>query len=83
MNPLWFSNVDVIAEERRKDFKREIKQLRLEREAASTKPRKPNWLVRRLHDLSVWIASKDRKVHDHYQERPSPSKEFQSFKVAK
>ena len=45
MNTLWLSNLEILMEERRADFRREMEQLRLEREAQTTKPRNLNWLV--------------------------------------
>ncbi len=63
MNTLWLSNLEILMEERRADFSREMEQLRLEREAISTKPRKSNWLDHRMHDLSMWMVTTGERLH--------------------
>ena len=83
MNTLWLSNVEIIAEEERADFRREMEQLRLEREASSTKLRKPNWIEHKLHDLSVWMVSTGERLHKRYHDPDSIPRWYQSFKLAR
>ena len=85
MNPnsLWLSNLEVLMEERRADFRREMEQLRLEREATSTKLRKPNWMERRMHDLSIWMVSTGERLHRRYHDTTPLPRWYQSFKVAR
>ena len=82
-NSLWLSNLEVLMEEKRADFRREMEQLRLEREATSTKLRKTKWMERRMYDLSVWMVSTGERIHRrHHDQAPLP-RWYQSFKVAR
>jgi hypothetical protein len=83
MNTLWLSNLEILMEERRADFCREMEQLRLEREAQTTKPHKLNWLECRLHDLSMWMISTGERLHQRYHDPAPIPRWYQSFKVAR
>jgi hypothetical protein len=83
MNTLWLSNLEIIMEERRADFEREMEQLRLEREALSTKPHQPNWVDLRMHDLSMWMVTTGERLHRKYHSPAPVPRWYQSFKVAK
>jgi hypothetical protein len=83
MNTLWLSNLEILMEERRADFGREMEQLRLEHEAINTKPRKPNWVDRRMHDLSVWMVTTGEHLHRKYHNPAPVPRWYQSFKVAR
>jgi hypothetical protein len=83
MNTLWLSNLEILMEEHRADFCREMEQLRLEREAQTTKPHKLNWLERRLHDLSMWMISTGEHLHQRYHDPAPIPRWYQSFKVAR
>ena len=83
MNTLWLSNIEILHEERQADLRREMEILRLEREAQMTKPRKPNWIQRYVHNMSHWMIAAgerlNRRIHD-----PIPvPRWYQSFKVAR
>ena len=83
MNTLWLSNLEILMEERRADFSREMEQLRLEREATSTKPRKSNWLDHRMHDLSMWMVTTGERLHRKYHNPAPVPRWYQSFKIAR
>jgi hypothetical protein len=83
MNTLWLSNIEVLAEEERADFRREMEKYRLEREAQSTKPRQPNWLERRARDFSMWMVSTGERLHRRYHDTTPVPRWYQSFKVAR
>ena len=83
MNTLWLSNIEILMEERRADFRREMEQLRLEREAQITKPHKVNWLERRMHSFSMWMISTGERLHRRYHEPVTIPRWYQSFKVAR
>ena len=83
MNTLWLSNVEILAEERRADFRREMEKYRLEREAQNTKPRKPKWLQHRMHDLSVWMMTTGERLHRRYHDTDPLPRWYQSLKVAR
>jgi hypothetical protein len=83
MNSLWLSNLEILMEERRADFRREMEQLRLEREATSTKPRDPNWVERRMQELSAWMVATGERLHRRYHDPVPLPRWYQSFKVAK
>ena len=83
MNTLWLSNIEVLAKEERADFRREMEQLQLEREALNTKPRKQNWLEHRMHDLSVWMVTTGERLHRRYHDTDSLPRWYQSFKIAR
>jgi len=83
MNTLWLSNIEILAEEQRADFRREMEKYRLEREAESTKPRRPNWLEHRIHDLSVWMVTTGERLYQRYYEIDPVPRWYQSFKVAR
>ena len=83
MNTLWLSNLEVVMEERRADFRREMEQLMLEREAQSTNAHKPGWLQRRLHDFSMWMMSTGERMHRRYHDPAPIPRWYQSFKVAR
>ncbi len=83
MNTLWLSNIEILAEEERADFRREMEQLRLEREAQSTKPRKPGWIEHRMHDLSVWMVTTGERLHRRYHDTDPIPRWYQSLKIAR
>ena len=83
MNTLWLSNLEILMEERRADFRREMEQLRLEREAQIAKQRKVNWLERRMHSFSMWMISTGERLHQRYHEPVPVPRWYQSFKVAR
>lgn len=83
MNSLWLSNIEILSEERRADFRREMEQLRLEREAQFTKPRNPGWIERRMHDFSMWMMSTGARLHRRYHNPTPLPRWYQSFKVAR
>ena len=83
MNTLWLSNLEIIMEERRADFGREMEQLRLEREALNTRPHQPNWVDHRMHDLSMWMVTTGERLHRKYHNPVPVPRWYQSFKVAK
>ena len=83
MNTLWLSNIEILAEEERADFRRELVQLRLEREAQSTKLHKLNWLERRTRDFSKWMVSTGERLHRRYSDTVPVPRWYQSFKVAR
>jgi len=83
MNTLWLSNLEIIMEERRADFEREMEQLRLEREALSAMRHKPNWLDHRMHALSMWMVTTGERLHRKYHNPAPVPRWYQSFKVAK
>ena len=83
MNTLWLSNIEIIAEEERADFRREMEKYRLEREARSTKPRKPNWMEHRMRDFSTWMVATGERLHRRYHDTAPVPRWYQSFKLAK
>jgi hypothetical protein len=83
MNTLWLSNIEIIAEEERADFRREMENYRLEREARSTKPRQPNWLDYRMREFSMWMVSTGERLYRRYQDSAPVPRWYQSFKLAK
>jgi len=83
MNSLSLSNLEILMEERRADFRREMEQLQLEREAMSTKERKPNWVIHGMQALSAcMIAIGEQLRRRNHNSTPVP-RSYQSFKVAK
>ena len=83
MNTLWLSNLEILMEERRADFSREMEQLRLEREAISTKPHKSNWMDHRMHDLSMWMVTTGERLRHRYHNPAPVPRWYQSFKIAR
>jgi len=83
MNTLWLSNIEILVEEHCADFRREMEKYRLEREAQSTKARKPNWLDHRIHDLSIWMVATSERLYQRYHETDPIPRWYQSFKVAR
>ena len=83
MNTLWLSNIEILAEEGRADIRREIEQIRLEREARRTKLRKQNWLEHRMHDLSVWMVTTGERLHRRYHNTDPLPRWYQSLKIAR
>lgn len=83
MNTLWLSNIEILAEEERADFRRKMEKYRLEREALSTKPRKPNWLDKRMQDLSGWLVATGQRLQRRYHDTEPIPRWYQSFKVAR
>lgn len=82
-NSLWISNLEDLMEERRNDFRRDMEQLRLVREAENTKPFKPNIFERKMHDFSVWLIKIGQRIHRRYHTPAPYSRWYQSFKIAK
>ncbi len=84
MNTLWLSNVEVLMEERRADFQREMVQLRLEREALATRSQKPTWMENRMHAFSMWMISTGERLHStvsRSRSRPSLVSKLQSGSI--
>ena len=68
MNTLWLSNVEILAQEERADFRRELEQIRLER---------------RTRDFSKWMVSTGERLHRRYSDTVPVPRWYQSFKVAR
>lgn len=83
MNTLWLSNIEFLAQEERADFRREMEQFRLEREAQSTKPHKLNWMERRMRDFSQWMMFTGERLRRRYSDTTPVPRWYQSFKVAR
>jgi len=83
MNTLWLSNIEILTEEHRADFRRELEKIRLEREAQAAKPHKVNWLDRRMHDFSMWMLSTGQRLHRRYHDPAPIPRWYQSFKIAR
>lgn len=83
MNSFWLSNLEILMEERRADFRREIEQLHLEREALAAKPRKPGWVEHRLHDFSIWMMTTGERMHRRTHHPAPIPRWYQSLKVAR
>ena len=83
MNTLWLSNIEIVAEEERADFRREMEKFWLEREAQSTKPHKLNWMDRRMRNFSQWMVFKGERLHRRYSDTTPVPRWYQSFKVAR
>jgi hypothetical protein len=83
MNTLWLSNIEILAEEGRRDLRREIEQIRLEREAQNAKPRKPGWIERMMHALSVWMVTTGERLHRRYHDSDPIPRWYQSLKIAR
>lgn len=83
MNALWLSNLDIIMEERRADFRREMEALRLEREALLTKPFRFGWMQRRVHDFSMLLVTTGERLHRQLHDPTPVPRYYQSFKVAR
>lgn len=60
-----------------------MEQLRLEREATSTKERGPNLLVRSIQALGSGITAAGERLSQHCEDSTSSSRSYQSFKIAK
>jgi hypothetical protein len=83
MNSFWLSNLEFLMDERRADFRREIEQLRLLREAQAAKPHNPGWVGHRMHDLSLWMISTGERMHRRLHDPTPIPRWYQSFKVAR
>jgi len=71
MNTLWLSNLEILFEERRADFKREMDQLHLLREAELAYGPRLNWLERRLQTLGIWMMRTGERLRNRYN-APTP-----------
>lgn len=60
-----------LVETRRDDFRREIEQLNLVREAESAYDASQSWIKQQLHDLGVWMMTTGERLHKRYQ-APEP-----------
>lgn len=83
MNTLWLSNLEILNEERRADFRREMEQIRLEYEVKSTRARKTNLLDRGMTALSTWLVATGERLHRHYSDPTPLPRWYQSFKLAR
>jgi hypothetical protein len=83
MNTLWLSNVEILMEEQRADFRREMANLRLEREALSTRPHHPNVIERKVHELSLWMIATGERLNRHYNDPAPVPRWYQSYTIAK
>lgn len=83
MNTLWLSNLEILNEERRADFRREMEQIRLEYEVKSTRARKTNLLDRGMTALSTWLVATGERLHRRYSDPTPLPRWYQSFKLAR
>ena len=83
MNSLWLSNIEILMEERRADFRREMETLRLEREALTTGEQSPTWFQRKLQGLSLWLIATGERLNRNIQDPVPVPRWYQSFKVAR
>jgi hypothetical protein len=63
--------VEKLVETRRDDFRREIEQLNLVREAESAYDARQSWIKQQLHDLGAWMMTTGESLHKRYQ-APEP-----------
>lgn len=75
--------IEIMAEEERADFRREVEKERLVREALRTKPRQPSWLERRMLRLGIWMAFAGGRIHRRYRNLEPVPHWYPSFKLAK
>jgi hypothetical protein len=83
MNTLWLSNIEILMEARRDDFRREMANLRLEREALSTRTHHPNWIEQKFHEFSLWMIATGERLNRRYIDPNPVPRWYQSFTVAK
>jgi hypothetical protein len=62
---------EKIVESRRDDFRREIAQLNLVREAMSAHDARQSWLQVQLHNLGHWMIASGERLHNRYH-APEP-----------
>lgn len=57
---------EKLVETRRDDFRREIEQLNLVREAASAYDARQSWVQVQLHNLGHWMMVTGERLHKRY-----------------
>jgi hypothetical protein len=62
---------EKIVETRRDDFRRDIEQLNLVREAGNAYPSRQSWAKVQLHNLGHWMMATGERLHKRYQ-APEP-----------
>jgi hypothetical protein len=80
---LCIPTIEILAEEERADFRREVEQVRLVREALKTTPRQPNWLERRMLTLSAWMVFTGERLSRRYRNADPIPRWYPSFKIAR
>jgi len=83
IHSLCLPTIEILAEEERADFRREVEQYRLVREALKTTPRQPNWLERRMLALSAWMVFTGERLTRRYQNADPIPRWYPSFKIAR
>jgi hypothetical protein len=63
--------VDKLVETRREDFRREMEQINLMREAQNAYDARQSWLQSQLHHLGHWMVTTGERLHTRYH-APEP-----------
>lgn len=83
LHTVCLPTMEIMAEAERADFRREMEQCRLVREALKTTPRQPNWLERRMLTLSTWMVATGERLSRRYQNADPIPRWYPSFKIAR
>jgi hypothetical protein len=65
------SSIEFLLETRRADFRREVEQLNLIREAERKEEAHQNWMNKIVHDLGIWMMKTGERLHARHQ-APAP-----------
>lgn len=83
MNSLWLSNIEILFEERRADFRREIEHLNLIREAEDASGAHQNLIKHSIHALGAWMVHHGQRLQDRYRARAPLPRYYQSNSLAR
>jgi hypothetical protein len=83
MNTLWLSNLEILYKERRADFRREMEQLNLIREAENAYGARQSWLERNLHRLGSWMMLAGERLRNRYHAPTPLPRWYQSRSLAR
>ena len=74
---------EKLVETRRDDFRREIEQLNLVREATSDYSTRRSWIKVQLHNLGHWMMATGEQLHKRYQSAEPLPRSYQGSTLAR
>jgi hypothetical protein len=75
--------LENLIETRRDDFRREIEQLNLAREASSADGSRQGWINLQLHNLGHWMIAAGERLHKRYHTPESLPRWYQGSTLAR
>jgi len=74
---------EILVEYRRDDFRREMEQINLVREAGNAYDARQSWIKVQLHNLGHWMIAAGERLHNRYHAPESLPRWYQGSTLAR